>query len=272
MNLLDDVVAAIVERDKLPQLTPDTLDPAKYATPEAQQQAIAARVTERKPFQDKVDKAVTTPETFDSNHPAPQPAADKALPPAAPAPAGRDPVSPAQPVAGDPSALTPPAAPRDPAPPMTPDEIVAATTAADRALLNRCTQVALQGNAVQQAVRDDNPAAFDTAFHTALGTAISDASPPDQVPNLSTLHADPVFRAGLTTLVWTQIAPAMRAEQRTQPPAEQPTTAAAAAAAVAAQAFLPAGAGAASSVAPTSPPPARAPCREPVEARSAGER
>lgn len=158
-------------------------------------------------------------------------------------------------------------APGDPAPRMTPDDIVAATTAADRALLDGFTKRALQVNVVLQAVLDDDPAVFDTTFNTAIAAAISDFPLPDQVTTLAALHADPAFRAGLTALVWTQIAPAMRTELHKQPSAEQP-------AAVAAQAFLPTSpsSGAAPSVAPNSPAPAHTAGREPVDARSGSER
>jgi N12 class adenine-specific DNA methylase len=179
------------------------------------------------------------------------------------------PPPPTTPAAADPS--TP--APGAPASPMTPEEIVAATTAADRALLTGFTNRALQVDAVQDAVRGDDRGSFDTAFHTAIAAAISDFSLPDQVDTLRTLHADQAFRAGLASLVWTKIAPAVRAEPRPQQPAEQPT-AAAAAAAVAAQAFMPTGpgVGTAPSAAPTSPAPARAAGREPAESRPGGER
>ncbi len=174
---------------------------------------------------------------------------------------------PPQPPSTDTTAAAAPA-PHEPAPPMTADDIVAATTATDRALLNGFTKHALQVDVVQQAVLADDPAAFDTTFTTAIAAAISDFSPPDQVTNLAELHTDPAFRAGLTTLVWTQIAPAMRTELQNQQPAEQPT----AAAAVAAQAFLSGGrgSGVTPSVAPTSP--AHTATRVPIEARSGSER
>jgi N12 class adenine-specific DNA methylase len=177
------------------------------------------------------------------------------------------PPQPITPAASD----TSPPTPGDAAPPMTPDEIVAATTPADRTLLTGFTNRALQVDAVKEAVRGDDRASFDTAFHTAIAAAISDFSLPDQVTTLSTLHADQAFRAGLATLVWTKIAPAVREEPRPQQPAEQPT-AAAAAAAVAAQAFLPGGPGTGPSAAPTSPAPARTASREPAESRPSSER
>ncbi|MBV6700247.1 hypothetical protein KV557_24610 [Kitasatospora aureofaciens] len=72
-ELLDDVVAAIAERDKLPELTVDDLDPARYGSVETREREVNKRAEERKPLQAKIDQAVGLLEAFDRDHPAPLP-------------------------------------------------------------------------------------------------------------------------------------------------------------------------------------------------------
>ena len=122
VNLIDNVVAAIVDLDHLPELTPETVDRDKYPTVEAQQQAITERATERQPLQDVVDRAVAALETFDRNNPAPTtPPPTAGAPPDSVAIASR----PALAAAGAPSAdEPPPAAGTDTEPPSGTDDQV----------------------------------------------------------------------------------------------------------------------------------------------------
>ena len=70
-ELLDDIVGAIVERDKLPELRPEDLDTARYPTEQQRQRAIADRRAERQPLQAKVDAAAAVLAAFDRDHPPP---------------------------------------------------------------------------------------------------------------------------------------------------------------------------------------------------------
>ncbi|MFC9165849.1 hypothetical protein ACFTZ8_34245 [Streptomyces fungicidicus] len=93
VELLDAVVGAITERDKLPELTESMLDPDRYRTPESRKKAIADRAEQRAPHQAKVDQAAAALAAFDETTPtpelptAPAPAPNPApMPPPAPAP------------------------------------------------------------------------------------------------------------------------------------------------------------------------------------------
>ncbi|PJE97141.1 hypothetical protein CUT44_14260 [Streptomyces carminius] len=89
VELLDAVVGAITERDKLPELTESMLDPERYRTPESRKKAIAERAEQRAPHQAKVDQAAAALAAFDATTPAPE------LPTAAPAPAPNPALTPA---------------------------------------------------------------------------------------------------------------------------------------------------------------------------------
>jgi N12 class adenine-specific DNA methylase len=71
VELLDDVVAATAERDKLPELHSDSLDQETYRTEEERRRAIAARAQERLPLQAKVDQAIERFESFEREHAEP---------------------------------------------------------------------------------------------------------------------------------------------------------------------------------------------------------
>ncbi|POX58841.1 hypothetical protein C3492_35505 [Streptomyces sp. Ru62] len=72
VELLDAVVGAVTERDKLPELTESMLDPQKYPTPESRKKAIAERAKQRAPYQAKVDQAAAALAVFDETTPAPE--------------------------------------------------------------------------------------------------------------------------------------------------------------------------------------------------------
>lgn len=138
--------------------------------------------------------------------------------------------------------------------PLAPAAIIAATTPADRALLDTCTQQALRVDAVQAAARADDQTAFSTTFAAAMTTAIAQLDDPADVVRLADLHGDQAFREGLTNLVWDKLTPIPAAERRAVPSATVD------AASVAAKAFLPtprASTGV-SAAAPISPAPATA--------------
>ncbi|MET9016920.1 hypothetical protein ABZX74_39590 [Streptomyces olivaceoviridis] len=87
VELLDAVVAALTERDKLPELTESMLDPQKYPTPESRKKAIAKRAEQRAPHQARVDQAAAALAAFDETTPAPElPTAPAPAPNLAPAP------------------------------------------------------------------------------------------------------------------------------------------------------------------------------------------
>ncbi|MEW2265975.1 hypothetical protein ACGF5T_33680 [Streptomyces sp. NPDC047853] len=88
VELLDAVVGAITERDKLPELTESMLDPERYRTPESRKKAIAERAEQRAPHQAKVDQAAAALAAFDETTPAPElPTAPAPTPNPAPMPA-----------------------------------------------------------------------------------------------------------------------------------------------------------------------------------------
>ncbi|MEU0156977.1 hypothetical protein [Micromonospora fulviviridis] len=131
--------------------------------------------------------------------------------------------------------------------PLAPAAIVAATTPADRALLDACTQQALRVDAVQAAAHAGDQTAFSATFAAAITTTIAQLDDPADVVRLADLHGDQAFRQGLTNLVWDKLTP--------QPadPQSGASTRPVNAAAVAATAFVPANAAA---PAPVSPAPA----------------
>ncbi|MEU4038645.1 hypothetical protein [Streptomyces collinus] len=87
VELLDAVVGAITERDKLPELTESMLDPEKYRTPERRKKTIAERAEQRAPHQAKVDQAAAALAAFDETTPAPElPTAPVPAPNPAPVP------------------------------------------------------------------------------------------------------------------------------------------------------------------------------------------
>ncbi|MBM9506752.1 DEAD/DEAH box helicase family protein [Actinacidiphila acididurans] len=73
VELLDAVVGAITERDKLPELTESMLDPRKHSTPDSRRKAIQERTEQRAPHQAKVDAAAAELTAFDATNPAPEP-------------------------------------------------------------------------------------------------------------------------------------------------------------------------------------------------------
>ncbi|PNV30904.1 hypothetical protein C1708_33030 [Streptomyces sp. DH-12] len=87
VELLDAVVGAITERDKLPELTESMLDPERYRTPESRKKAIAERAEQRAPHQAKVDQAAAALAAFDETTPVPElPTAPAPAPNPAPTP------------------------------------------------------------------------------------------------------------------------------------------------------------------------------------------
>ncbi|WTC60935.1 DEAD/DEAH box helicase family protein (plasmid) [Streptomyces cellulosae] len=100
VELLDSVVGAITERDKLPELTESMLDPERYRTPESRKKAIAERAEQRAPHQAKVDQAAAALAAFDETTPAPEL-------PTAPAPARNPAPTPAPAPAPDETAARP---------------------------------------------------------------------------------------------------------------------------------------------------------------------
>ncbi|TYB95259.1 hypothetical protein FXF53_25120 [Micromonospora sp. WP24] len=137
--------------------------------------------------------------------------------------------------------------------PLAPAAIVAATTPADRALLDACTQQSLRVDAVQAAARAGDQTAFSATFAAAMTTAIAQLDDPADVVRLADLHGDQAFRQGLTNLVWDKLTP-RPAEPLQSGIGARPVHAAA----VAATAFVPAtGAGAAAPVLPAPATPHR---------------
>ncbi|PWU52775.1 helicase [Micromonospora sp. S4605] len=139
-----------------------------------------------------------------------------------------------------------------PADPLTPAEIVAATTPEDRALLDACSKQAFRADDVQAAIHAHDQVAFATAYGTAMTTAISEVDDPAAVVRLAELHGDESFRTGLTNLVWDNLAPLLRSERQAVPASAVDS------ASVAAKAFLPVPRAASTSgpaAAPVSPAP-----------------
>ncbi|MFI7080955.1 hypothetical protein ACIBO1_26990 [Micromonospora sp. NPDC049903] len=142
------------------------------------------------------------------------------------------------------------AGPRQPVDPLTPAAIVAATTPEDRALLDACSKQAFRADDVQAAIHAHDQVAFATAYGTAMTTAISDVDDPAAVVRLAELHGDEAFGAGLTNLVWDNLALLLRSERQAVPASAVDS------ASVAAKAFLPgprAGSVSGSAAAPVSP-------------------
>ncbi|WP_331756605.1 hypothetical protein [Streptomyces sp. NBC_01568] len=81
VELLDAVVGAITERDKLPELTESMLDPKTHPTPGSRHKAVQERAEQRAPHQAKVDQAAAALAAYDQTTPAP------ALPQPVPTPA-----------------------------------------------------------------------------------------------------------------------------------------------------------------------------------------
>jgi hypothetical protein len=148
VNLLDDVVAAIAERDKVSELREEDLDPATYPTEQSRRSELARRSAERQPLQDKVTQAIAQLDAFDRDRPQPAPPAQpaaQAAPAASPTPATPSivpaPSHPAQTPArgaaepdqdaGNPTAQAEP--PRDPDPPSATAPTAATTSPSDLA-------------------------------------------------------------------------------------------------------------------------------------------
>ena len=70
VELLDDVVAAIAELDKVPELTAEDLDANRYPTAQQRRHAITKRARQRVPRQAIVDAAIDRFEAFDRQHDA----------------------------------------------------------------------------------------------------------------------------------------------------------------------------------------------------------
>jgi hypothetical protein len=98
------------------------------------------------------------------------------------------------------------------------------------------------------------------AFAAEMTTSIFDLDDPADVRRLADLHADPSFRAGLTALIWEDVAPKAATGPDTT---AGPDGGSAAAAAVAAQAFVPSRPQSTTAAAPTSPAPGRRDHRPP---------
>jgi hypothetical protein len=146
VNLLDDVVAAIAERDKVSELREEDLDPATYPTEQSRRGELARRSAERQPLQDKVNQAIAHLDAFDRERPKPaspaQPAAQaataaspaSATPSVVPAPS-HPAQTPARGAAEPDQAATTPTAqaepPRDPDPPTATAPTAATTSPGD---------------------------------------------------------------------------------------------------------------------------------------------
>lgn len=73
VELLDGIVGAITERDKIPELTESMLDPKKYPTENSRKKALQEHAEKRAPHQANVDAAAMRLATFDAENPAPEP-------------------------------------------------------------------------------------------------------------------------------------------------------------------------------------------------------
>ncbi|UQI49650.1 hypothetical protein M1P56_35250 (plasmid) [Streptomyces sp. HU2014] len=73
VELLDGIVGAITERDKVPELTESMLDPKKYPTEDSRKKALREHAEKRAPHQANVDAAAMKLAMFDAENPAPQP-------------------------------------------------------------------------------------------------------------------------------------------------------------------------------------------------------
>ena len=99
--------------------------------------------------------------------------------------------------------------------PLSAKEIAVQTSLAERDLLNRLTQQAMQDAPVQQAVLADDQQAFAPVFAAALQAAIVDQAGPGDAALVVRLHTDRAFHDGLTNMVWTAIAPDLQGQQQT---------------------------------------------------------
>lgn len=73
VELLDGIVGAITERDKIPELTESMLDPKKYPTENSRKKALQENAEKRAPHQANVDAAAAQLAAFDAENPAPEP-------------------------------------------------------------------------------------------------------------------------------------------------------------------------------------------------------
>ncbi|MGY5099471.1 hypothetical protein [Streptomyces sp. 900105245] len=73
VELLDGIVGAITERDKIPELTESMLDPKKYPTENSRKKALQENAEKRAPHQANVDAAAARLAAFDAENPAPEP-------------------------------------------------------------------------------------------------------------------------------------------------------------------------------------------------------
>ncbi|MEU5483469.1 hypothetical protein AB0H11_39045, partial [Streptomyces mirabilis] len=73
VELLDGIVGAITERDKIPELTESMLDPKKHPTENSRKKALQENAERRAPHQANVDAAAAQLAAFDAENPAPDP-------------------------------------------------------------------------------------------------------------------------------------------------------------------------------------------------------
>ncbi|MCX4682625.1 hypothetical protein OG413_46425, partial [Streptomyces sp. NBC_01433] len=73
VELLDGIVGAITERDKIPDLTESMLDPKKHPTENSRKKALRENAERRAPHQANVDAVALQLATFDAENPAPEP-------------------------------------------------------------------------------------------------------------------------------------------------------------------------------------------------------
>ncbi|MGC5000587.1 DUF6884 domain-containing protein [Streptomyces sp. DT195] len=73
VELLDGIVGAITERDKIPELTESMLDPKKHPTENSRNKALQENAEKRAPHQANVDAAAARLAAFDAENPAPEP-------------------------------------------------------------------------------------------------------------------------------------------------------------------------------------------------------
>ncbi|MFF6903368.1 hypothetical protein [Streptomyces hydrogenans] len=73
VELLDGIVGAITERDKIPELTESMLDQKKHPTDNSRKKALQENAEKRAPHQANVDAAAARLAAFDAENPAPEP-------------------------------------------------------------------------------------------------------------------------------------------------------------------------------------------------------
>ncbi|MFV8133186.1 hypothetical protein [Streptomyces syringium] len=73
VELLDGIVGAITERDKIPELTESMLDPKKHPTENSRKKALQENAEKRAPHQANVDAAAARLAAFDAENTAPEP-------------------------------------------------------------------------------------------------------------------------------------------------------------------------------------------------------